>query len=570
MAQRPPRDLDWVPDNSTGINVPSQTKQNAGWLVEKPARQFFNWMWNRLSRWVHYNSGQSQEWIVIDSANVNEKDYNSLAQYTDDSPSVGDKVLIKETQFLAVQLIIPSGITLRVLDGVAFARSTLEANSVIKFGSDIIIEGILDLVLSHTGTTAKAIEFDGDNIVGKINVENSSTGILTTAYHVNAAKSANNVNGVAQNSGGGTLTNVVVDDAAEDTNLLTIYDEPNDQIIRSLGSNTFSSGVKFKLGSDADGDIYYRDAGILKRLSKGLDDSILSLASGLPAWQKSGWTFAAQVGSDLNIAGAGLSALVALNGTDVAFVDGLNDDLRTYRFDGATWTQVGNDLNIAGVDQRPALTALNDTDIAFIDQGNDDLRTYRFDGTDWTQVGNDLNISGIAGGVALAALNGTDIAFIDVDNKDLRTYRFDGTDWAQVGNDLNISGVGLSLALAALNGTDVAFIDQSNKDLRTYRFDGTDWAQEGNDLNISGIITPALAGFNGTDVVFIDEINEDLRIYRFDGTDWMQEGSDLNISGIGGPALTAINGTDVAFIDLTNKDLRIYRWNFDMFRPHHP
>ena len=285
MAQRPPRDLDWVPDDSTGINVPSQTKQNAGWIVEKPARQFFNWMWNRLSRWTHYFSGQSQEWIVIDSTNTNEKDYDTLAAYIADSPAVGDKVLVKETQVLTAHMIIPADITLRFLGGVNITRSTLEAVSVLKFGGDVIIEGVLRLILSHTGTTAKAIEFDGDNVVGKIKVENSSTGILTTAYHVNANKTGNKINGFVKNIGGGTLTNLIVDNSTEDSNLLDIIDKTSKQIARSLGSNTFFSGFKFLFGSDADGDIYYRDAGILKRLPKGTNNDFLSLKSGIPEWE---------------------------------------------------------------------------------------------------------------------------------------------------------------------------------------------------------------------------------------------------------------------------------------------
>ena len=230
MSQRPPRDLDWVPDNITGITVPGQTKQNAGWLVEKPARQFFNWMWNRLSRWTHYFSGQSQEWIVIDSANVNEKDYDTLAAYIADSPAVGDKVLVKETQVLTAQMIFPSGITLRFLGGVDLTRSTLEAVSIIKFGADVIIEGVLRLILSQTGTTAKAIEFNGDNVVGKISVENSSTGTLTTAYHINANKTGNRISGFVQNNGGGTLTNAIIDNSTEDSNLIIAFDETDNSI----------------------------------------------------------------------------------------------------------------------------------------------------------------------------------------------------------------------------------------------------------------------------------------------------------------------------------------------------
>ena len=38
------------------------------------------------------------------------------------------------------------------------------------------------------------------------------------------------------------------------------------------------------LGSDANGDIYYRDAGVLKRLAKGSNGQVLRLASDIPAW----------------------------------------------------------------------------------------------------------------------------------------------------------------------------------------------------------------------------------------------------------------------------------------------
>lgn len=41
------------------------------------------------------------------------------------------------------------------------------------------------------------------------------------------------------------------------------------------------------LGSDADGDIYYRNAGILKRLAKGTDGDMLEMISGVPAWKTS-------------------------------------------------------------------------------------------------------------------------------------------------------------------------------------------------------------------------------------------------------------------------------------------
>ena len=75
--------------------------------------------------------------------------------------------------------------------------------------------------------------------------------------------------------------------------------------------------------------------------------------------------------------GAGKIAIAsALNGTDVAFIDIANDELRTYRFDGSNWALVGSSLAISSIGN-PALAALNGIDVAFIDAINDELRTYR-------------------------------------------------------------------------------------------------------------------------------------------------------------------------------------------------
>lgn len=344
MAQRPPRDVNWIPDDSTGISVPGSTKQNAGWIVEKPPLEFLNWMWNRVSRWFHYLSGQSQEYIVIDSANANEKDYDTLADYIADAPAAGDKVLIKETQVLTAQMVVPSDITVRLLDGIGFTRSTLEAVSVIKFGSNVIIEGILNLILSQTGTTAVAVEYDGDNTVGKINVENSSTGILTTAHQINASKSANKIDGIARNTGGGTLTNINVDNSGEDTNRLAIFDEPNNTIVRSLGSNTFFDGFKFALSSDADGDIYYRDAGILKRLAKGTDEDIIRLKSGIPSWETQPLVKILNIGNWNMISTASVNVAHGLTQANIRQVTALirNDDGNTFHdFGNKDFSEVG-------------------------------------------------------------------------------------------------------------------------------------------------------------------------------------------------------------------------------------
>ena len=177
-----------------------------------------------------------------------------------------------------------------------------------------------------------------------------------------------------------------------------------------------------------------------------------------------------------------------------------------------TAAQVGSSLAVSTVDF-PALAALNSTDVVFIDVNTDELRTYRFNGSTWSLVGSGLSISSV-GIPALTALNGTDVAFIDISNDELRTYRFNGSVWSLVGSGLSIV-TDLAVAIAALNETDVAFIDDHNDELRTYRWDGSTWSLVGTGLSISTVGVPALAALDGTDVAFIDGTNDELRIYRF-------------------------------------------------------
>jgi hypothetical protein len=179
------------------------------------------------------------------------------------------------------------------------------------------------------------------------------------------------------------------------------------------------------------------------------------------------WTSAQLVGSGLSISSIGAPALCALNGTDVAFVDSTIDELRTYRWNGSTWSLVGSGLSISGAGI-PTLCALNSTDVAFVDEAIEELRTYRWNGSTWSLVGSGLSISGI-GASTLCALNSTDVAFIDATLEELRTYRWNGSTWSLVGSGLSISSIGLP-TLCALNGTDVAFIDTAIEELQTYRF----------------------------------------------------------------------------------------------------
>jgi hypothetical protein len=615
---KPGEKIDW--DAAGEIVTPSPGRKTSGWLFGvKPPAQNFNWFWNLVDRFAIYFSAQVEDWIVIDS-DADEGDYATLAAYIADAPTSGNRVLIKETQVLTSSMTIPGGITLRILEGSTFTRATLEASSVILFNSNIIIEGVLNLVLSHTGTTDKAISFAGDRVVGKVVIENASTGILTTAYHINTNRNGNKIDGVARNAGGGTLTNVLVDNSSNDSNILTIVDESNEQVVRSRGAYKFRDGLEYDLGSDANGDIYYRDAGVLKRLGKGADDTWLKLASGIPSWSNIGkflgglsfnigsdadgdiyyrddgvlkrlskgpegsflsvisdlpswflinpnWSNPSKIGSDLNIPGISSAIIAAMNNTDVAFLDSQLDSLRLYRFDGSVWALIGSGFTITlGPGEQAALTRLTDNDVAFVSQTIKSLRAYSHNGSVWALVGSGLTIT-MSSTPSLATLSDTDVVLSDA-NK-IRTFRFNGSTWAQVGNTLSISGAASS-SITSLDSDLIAYIDPSQDDLRTYRFDGTDWVLVGNELNIPGLGgNPSITSLNSRDIVLIDDTSNIMRIYRWDDTDWTEiNGTSFTITGGGGNRVSALNGQDIAFIDVVNEDLRKYRFPYSLTIPH--
>ncbi len=76
----------------------------------------------------------------------------------------------------------------------------------------------------------------------------------------------------------------------ENTALSTWAGSGNITSLGTVTSGTLSTGaaladVTMSLGSDADGDIYYRSGSKLTRLPKGTDDQVLTLESGVPSWK---------------------------------------------------------------------------------------------------------------------------------------------------------------------------------------------------------------------------------------------------------------------------------------------
>lgn len=277
------------------------------------------------------------------------------------------------------------------------------------------------------------------------------------------------------------------------------------------------------------------------------------------------WTFGFQVGVDFNIPTVSNTIITALTPTTVAYYDTTNSELRTYEFDGSTWSLTGSGLPIAA--QIACIIALNETDIAFYGTGIDELRLYRWGGSTWTEIGTAISIVVSAGTCRITALNGTDVALSIENNNSFQAYRWGGSSWATLGNEFDYGASPITIQFCAMNGTDVAWYETISDDIRMLHFDGSDWTQISADTNVTGTSLPNfsnMVALNGTDILANDAANGDIRIYRFNGSHWNKIGLPTIVSTTSNNGqMTPLNGTDIAFIDIDDEDLRVIRFNFD-------
>lgn len=133
---------------------------------------------------------------------------------------------------------------------------------------------------------------------------------------------------------------------------------------------------------------------------------------------------------DSGMTKGGPFGLCALNSTDIVLIDSGNEEIRTYRFNGSTWSQIGNsfDLNtfMGGGIGSPTLIALNKTDILFTDDTNRRFHIFRFDGTDWISVSIEMILTLNLGALTLCSLNGLEFIIIEGTGHQGTTWRLHG------------------------------------------------------------------------------------------------------------------------------------------------
>ena len=250
MATKPSSKPSWA---TTGDKVePSGSKKATGWLkLEKPAYQFMNWLFNIISQFIDYLSGNAQYNIIV-GGDSDERDYATMAAYIADSPAAGDRVLIKGDEVLTAALVIPDDIEVTMLKSNKFTLAT-NFSPIIQFGNNVKIKGELRVENSDTGTIAKGFSFNGDSSHSdNLILENVSTGTITDAFYVEAGAEGNYSQCRAINSGGGAITNDITDNSGNDENHVTV--KGDSAISRSRGAKKFDilnvTQLKLKKGAD--------------------------------------------------------------------------------------------------------------------------------------------------------------------------------------------------------------------------------------------------------------------------------------------------------------------------------
>jgi hypothetical protein len=286
---------------------------------------------------------------------------------------------------------------------------------------------------------------------------------------------------------------------------------------------------------------------------------------------------------------------------------------RVYNWSGATWIQLGSDINgEAAEDYSGASVSLSSDGnrVAIGAEGNDDngdesghVRVYHWSGTEWAQLGSDIDGEAIGdqSGVSVSlSSDGNRLAIGAPFNDDngmwsghTRAYQWSGTAWVQIGADIDgeaaedrsgssvsLSSDGNRLAIGApfADGNDLG-----SGQVRVYNWSGSDWVQLGNDIegekenNFSG--QSVSLSSDGNRLAIGAPFNDGngrwsghTRVYQWSGTAWVQIGADID-----GEAAEDRSGSSVSLSsdgnrlaigapladgnELDSGQVRVYHWS---------
>ena len=286
-----------------------------------------------------------------------------------------------------------------------------------------------------------------------------------------------------------------------------------------------------------------------------------------------------QLGNDINgEAGgdqSGYSVALSSDGTIVAIGAPYNSNtftyrgqVRIYKWNGISWSQVGIDIDGAAIYERNGWSVALSSDgtsvamgAPFSGGGSDSgqVRVFKWNGIIWSKVGNSINGASdndYSGSAVALSSDGTIVAIgsigapFGLNTGQVRVFKLNSNIWSQRGSNINgeedEEQCGYSVALSS-DGTIVAMgspyndagvVDSNTGKVRVFKWDETSWTQRGTDINGSTAgeqcgISVALSS-DGTIVAIGSPYNSvsgsnsgQVRVFKWDSSSWIQVGNDI-------------------------------------------
>jgi WD40 repeat protein len=279
--------------------------------------------------------------------------------------------------------------------------------------------------------------------------------------------------------------------------------------------------------------------------------------------------------------------------------------VRVYGWSGATWRQLGADIDgeadgdrfgtsvsLSADGQRLAIGAIWTNDNG---ESSGQVRVYKWSGTTWQQLGGDLN------GEAAYDSSGTAVTLSADGNRlaigaprngggghrsgQVRVYQWLNSAWQQLGEDIDgkaagelagsavsLSADGHRLAIGAIENDDNG---DSSGAARVYAWSGMGWQQQGSDINgkdpYDWLNSVSLSA-NGNRLAIGTAQADYVQVYTWSGNQWTQLGGDINADAeyekFGYSVSLSADGSRLGIGAHWNDDngynagqARVYRWS---------